>query len=59
MSYPIDGGKTLNIVAFDTVNDWTDENWIVPARYEELLENYRGWGKPAQGVLKVGHESHR
>ncbi|KAL9001642.1 MAG: hypothetical protein Q9188_005395 [Gyalolechia gomerana] len=52
MSYPIDGGKTLNIIAFDTVNDWTDENWIVPARYEELLEKYREWGKPAQRVLK-------
>lgn len=58
MSYPVDGGKILNIVAFDTVNEWTDEKWIVPGRYEELLERYHGWGKHAQGILKVSQDNH-
>lgn len=58
MSYPIDGGETFNMVAFDTVNEWNDEKWIVPGRYEELLERYQGWGEHAQGVLKVSYVKH-
>ena len=54
VSYPIDSGKTLNIAAFNFgLEKWPHEKWIVPANYEELVKSFEGWGKPAQGLMKV------
>lgn len=56
ISYPIDFGKSLNVAAFDFGHkEWPHENWIVPAEHEELTALFKGWGKPAQGLLKVPH----
>ncbi|KAL8932215.1 MAG: hypothetical protein Q9211_006453, partial [Gyalolechia sp. 1 TL-2023] len=38
----VNGGNSLDIVAFYTANDLTDENWLAPARYEGFMEKYRG-----------------
>ncbi|KAL8948092.1 MAG: hypothetical protein Q9222_005695 [Ikaeria aurantiellina] len=53
MTYPIEFGRSLNIVAFEYLDHWPHEKWIVPAKYDQIVENYRGWGKPAQGVVKL------
>lgn len=54
MSYPIDFGKTLNVIAFTFGRkEWPHEKWIVPAEHGELATEFKGWGKPAQGLVKV------
>lgn len=54
ISYPIDFGKTLNVAAFTFGHkEWPHEKWIVPANHEELAALFKGWGKPAQGLMKL------
>ena len=54
LSYPIDFGKTLNIVAMTYgYNDWPHEKWIVPAKHGELAEAFEGWCKTSQGLVQV------
>ncbi|KAL8662917.1 MAG: hypothetical protein Q9202_004339 [Teloschistes flavicans] len=52
LCYPIDFGKTVNIVAFEFVDHWPHEQRTVPANHSELAAKYTGWGEPAQGDLK-------
>lgn len=54
ISYPIDFGKTLNIVAMTCGYDvWPHEKWIVPAEHAALAKMFEGWGKTAQGLIQV------
>ena len=54
LSYPIDSGKTLNLVATEFgLKEWPHEKWIVPKKHEELTKSYEGWGERAQGLIKV------
>ena len=54
LSYPIDFGKTLNIVAMTCGNDvWPHKKWIVPAEHGALAEMFEGWGKTTQGLVQV------
>ena len=53
LTYPIDFGKILNVVALDFQDHWPHEKWIMPTRYDVLQQRYSGWGKAAQGIIKV------
>ena len=54
VSYPIDFGKSLYIAAFNFDHaEWKHEQWIVSADHKELTNSFKGWGKPAQDLLKV------
>ena len=54
LSYPIDFGKTLNIAAFEFGHkEWPHDKWIVPAEKGKLAADFKGWGKPAQDLIKV------
>lgn len=54
LSYPIDFGKTLNIVAMTCGYDvWPHEKWITPAEHGALAKMFEGWGKTTQGLVQV------
>ncbi|CAD6584842.1 MAG: hypothetical protein ASARMPREDX12_001769 [Alectoria sarmentosa] len=54
ISYPIDFGKSLNVAVLTFGRkEWPYEQWIVPAKYEEVAASFKGWGKPAQAILKL------
>ena len=54
LSYPIDHGELLNIVMLDyEVGLWEDKKWIVPTDINNLRDRFKGWGKPAQGMIEV------
>ena len=55
LTYPIDRGETVNVVAFiDKPNGkWEDERWVVKKKKEEMIRDFEGWGKPVQSVLQV------
>ena len=54
MTYPIDGGETLNLVAMEYgAERWEHEKWIIPADYQKVVKSFEGWGKHAQGILEV------
>jgi salicylate hydroxylase len=55
LMFPIRGGRGLNIVAFVDAKGkpWTDRQWVVPATREDVLEDYKGWGKIPTALLEV------
>lgn len=52
LTFPVDHGKTLNIVAFRAdPNDWPDSTRLTkPAKREDALRDFAGFG---QNVIKL------
>jgi salicylate hydroxylase len=43
VTYYVNGGKSVNIVAVNESKDWVEESWNKPSSREELMAAYEGW----------------
>ncbi|GAM83298.1 hypothetical protein ANO11243_012850 [Dothideomycetidae sp. 11243] len=41
--FPIEKGKTMNVVAFGTAESWDDPEWVKPMKKEDMLRDFAGW----------------
>ena len=59
LTFPIEKGKTMNVVAFRTKEDgeWLDERWVLPMKREDLVKDFKGWGDDVQKILPVSQAS--
>lgn len=59
LTFPIDKGEIMNVVAFRTKDDgkWEDSSWIQPSTTEDMLTDFQGWGEKVQAILKVSRIS--
>ncbi len=54
ITFPINQGKTLNIVAFRGASDWDNgSNWVVPVTVEDVLEDFEDWSDPVKKLLSL------
>jgi salicylate hydroxylase len=55
LTFPVNGGKTLNIVAFHTTPDrWTDHTRLTrDGTREEALRDFAGYGPNVTKLLKL------
>lgn len=55
LTFPVAGGKSLNIVAFRTTeDDWPDfERLTRPAKQEDALRDFKGYGHNVTSLLKL------
>lgn len=55
LTFPIEKGRTMNVVAFQTKLDgkWEDERWVLPINKEDMFNDFKGWGESAQHILAV------
>ncbi|KAI1129066.1 mannitol 1-phosphate dehydrogenase 2 [Nemania abortiva] len=53
LTFPIEKGKTMNVVAFASRDDWTAPNWVVQVSKEELLADFENWGPPATTIVSA------
>jgi hypothetical protein len=55
LTFPVNGGDTLNIVAFKTsAVDWPDSQRLTrPATRKELLHDFRDFGEPLRRLLSL------
>ncbi|KAH6666998.1 hypothetical protein B0J14DRAFT_193698 [Halenospora varia] len=53
LTFPIDKGKTMNVVAFRTKLDgkWDDRMWVRPSTTEDMFTDFVGWGDKVQSIL--------
>ncbi|KAI1496349.1 mannitol 1-phosphate dehydrogenase [Biscogniauxia marginata] len=51
LTYPIEKGKTLNVVAFSSQDSWTDPEWVVHASKEKILDDYHSWGPQINALV--------
>jgi salicylate hydroxylase len=55
LTFPIEKGKTMNVVAFRTMDgEWKDERWVLPMKREDMMKDYEGWGSHVSKILPVG-----
>jgi salicylate hydroxylase len=43
VTYYVQGGRAVNIVAVAETSAWVEESWTVPSTREELLAGFQGW----------------
>ncbi len=55
LTFPIEKGNTMNVVAFQTKKDgkWEDEQWVLPMKKEDMFHDFDGWGKHVKDILSV------
>ena len=55
LTFPIERGKTMNVVAFRTskTGTWEDERWVVPMKREEMERDFDDWGQDVKSVLSL------
>lgn len=58
VTFPIDMGKTFNVVAFTSPKnegrEWTHgEQWVVPSTIDDVLEDFKEWSEPVRKLLSM------
>jgi salicylate hydroxylase len=55
LTFPIEKGKTLNVVAFKAKLDgkWESETWITSSSREEMLADFENWGDKVTRIVSV------
>lgn len=58
LTFPVNGGETLNIVAFKTTTlEWPDSQRLTrSATKKELMHDFRDFGKPLRRLLDLTSE---
>ena len=59
LTFPIEHGRTMNVVAFATKQDghWADEQWVIPVDREAMMRDFSGWISPVQSILRMMRHS--
>lgn len=55
LTFPIEKGNTMNVVAFRTKANgkWEDERWVLPMNRENMFKDFGGWGESVQKILSL------
>ncbi|ESZ99586.1 hypothetical protein SBOR_0031 [Sclerotinia borealis F-4128] len=55
LTFPIEKGATMNVVAFRTQKDgkWDNEKWVLPMKESDMFEDFEGWGKDVKHILSI------
>jgi salicylate hydroxylase len=58
MTYPINSGETLNVVAsMSGKPSWDEDRYMVPASKKRLMEDFEGWDGIPTKVLEVSNDN--
>lgn len=55
LTFPIEKGKTMNVVAFSTKADgkWDDPEWVKPMDKEAMFKDFEGWAEAPLKILSL------
>lgn len=55
LTFPIEHGETMNVVAFATKADgkWEDDEWVKPLDREAMYRDFEGWVPAAKKILSL------
>lgn len=55
LTYPINGGETMNVIAFASKDNgkWEEDDWVLPNKRNELLAAFADWHPQVQRILGV------
>jgi salicylate hydroxylase len=53
LTFPIQHGKTMNVVAFSSRETWNNEKWVVSTSKEEMEADFAGWGGHVEKIVRA------
>lgn len=53
LTFPVQKGKTMNVVAFSSADNWDKDEWVVHADREKMNKDFEGWGPAPQKILQM------
>lgn len=55
LTFPIEKGQLMNVVAFRTKGDgkWEDDKWVVPVDREKMQGDFHDWGESVTKILSL------
>ncbi|OOF96805.1 hypothetical protein ASPCADRAFT_206961 [Aspergillus carbonarius ITEM 5010] len=56
LTFPIEHGKTMNVVAFRTKSNGVWEHgsqWVLPGNKERMLQDFESWGPDVKAILSL------
>jgi len=53
VTYPIENGSVLNIVAFRQKSIWENEKWIMESSNKDMMRDFQGSGGSVKSILQV------
>lgn len=51
LTFPVQKGRTMNVVAFSSRQIWDLPDWVVPTNKAEMLADYESWGETVHKLL--------
>lgn len=55
LTFPIEKGKTMNVVAFRSKSDgkWEDKQWVLPMKKKDMEADFEHWGDSVRNILSL------
>ncbi|KAH6637545.1 mannitol 1-phosphate dehydrogenase 2 [Boeremia exigua] len=51
LTFPVQKGKTMNVVAFNSSKTWDDEKWVITTSKEQMEADFADWGPQVQKIV--------
>ncbi|KAJ4984083.1 mannitol 1-phosphate dehydrogenase [Stagonosporopsis vannaccii] len=51
LTFPVQKGKTMNVVAFNSSKTWDEEKWVVTTSKEQMEADFADWGPQVQKIV--------
>ncbi|KAF1973518.1 mannitol 1-phosphate dehydrogenase [Bimuria novae-zelandiae CBS 107.79] len=51
LTFPIEGGKTMNVVAFSSCKEWKHEQWVITTSKDDMHADFSDWGPHVQKIV--------
>ncbi|KAL1615425.1 hypothetical protein SLS56_011815 [Neofusicoccum ribis] len=53
LTFPIEHGATMNVVAFASSPSWDNPNWVVPTTKDALFKDFEGWSRHVKDIMSL------
>ncbi|KAK2605704.1 hypothetical protein N8I77_008526 [Diaporthe amygdali] len=53
LTFAIEKGKLMNVVAFASAKEWHDDRWVVEANHEQMKADFEGWSPTATKIISL------
>ncbi|KAF2105962.1 mannitol 1-phosphate dehydrogenase [Lophiotrema nucula] len=53
LTFPVQKGKTMNVVAFASSEEWKDEKWVVTTSKQDMVDDFAEWGPTVKAIINA------
>ncbi|KAK1690559.1 hypothetical protein BDP55DRAFT_543822 [Colletotrichum godetiae] len=57
LTFPVAGGRMMNVVAFQSSTDWPHKTMVIPATKEQMLQSFSMWGPDVLNIVRLMGQS--